>query len=82
VLLVEGRSNSFEINVYDEAGNKLECQPHQFSILQGIGGLDGMQVLPYHIGIANISNRRQRFISFQLKGLEKNKKVPAKVGSN
>jgi molecular chaperone DnaK len=41
VLLVEGRSNSFEINVYDEAGNKLECQPHQFSILQGIGGLDG-----------------------------------------
>ena len=77
VLLVEGRSNSFEINVYDEVGNKLECQPHQFSILQGIGGLDGMQVLPYHIGIAKFFHTEDKDLFLPAKGLEKNKKVPA-----
>jgi len=77
VLLVEGRSNSFEINVYDEAGNKLECQPQQFSILQGIGGLDGMQVLPYHIGIAKYFHSDGKDLFLPVKGLEKSKKVPA-----
>jgi molecular chaperone DnaK len=77
VLLVEGRSNSFEINVYDEAGNKLECQPNQFSILQGIGGLDGMQVLPYHIGIAKFFHTDGKDLFLPVKGLEKSKKVPA-----
>jgi len=77
VLLVEGRSNSFEINVYDEAGNKLECQPTQFSILQGIGGLDGMQVLPYHIGIGKYFFTDEKDLFHQVKGLEKSKKVPA-----
>ena len=77
VLLVEGRSNSFEIIVYDEAGNKWECQPHQFSILQGIGGLDGMQVLPYHIGIAKFFHTEGKDLFLPVKGLEKSKKVPA-----
>jgi molecular chaperone DnaK len=77
LLLVEGRSNSFEINVYDEAGNKLESQPHQFSILQGIGGLDGMQVLPYHIGIGKYFHTDEKDLFHPVKGLEKNKKVPA-----
>ncbi|MFN8257349.1 MAG: Hsp70 family protein [Bacteroidales bacterium] len=82
VLLVEGRSNSFEINVYDDAGNKLECQPHQFSILQGIGGLDGMQVLPYHIGIGKWFQTEEKDLFKPVKGLEKNKKVPATGAEN
>jgi molecular chaperone DnaK len=77
VLLLEGRSNSFEINVYDEAGNKLECQPHHFSILQGIGGLDGMLVLPYHIGIAKFFPTEGKDLFLPVKGLEKSKKIPA-----
>ena len=77
VLLVEGRSNSFEINVYDEAGNKLDCQPNQFSILQGISGLDGMQVLPYHIGIAKFFHTENKDLFLPVTGLEKSKKVPA-----
>jgi molecular chaperone DnaK len=76
VLLVEGRSNSFEINVYDEAGNKLECQPHQFSILQGIGGLDKMQVLPYNIGIGKYFPEFEEDRFACVKGLEKNKSIP------
>jgi molecular chaperone DnaK len=77
VDLVEGRSNSFEINVYDETGNKLECQPNQFSILQGIGGLDKMQVLPYHIGIGKFFMSEDKDLFQPVKGLEKNKPVPA-----
>jgi molecular chaperone DnaK len=77
LLLVEGRSNSFEIQVYDEQGNKLESQPHQFSILQGIGGLDGMQVLPYHIGIGKFFDTEEKDLFMPVKGLEKSKKVPA-----
>src|SRR6218665_25170 len=77
LLLAEGRSNSFDINVYNEAGNKLECEPKQFSILQGIGGLDGMQVLPYHIGIAKFFHAESKDLFLPVRGLEKNKKIPA-----
>jgi molecular chaperone DnaK len=77
VVLNGGQSNSFDVNVYDEAGNKLECQPNQFSILQGIGGLDGMQVLPYHIGIAKYFHTEGKDLFEPVKGLEKSKKVPA-----
>lgn len=77
VVLNEGQSNSFDVNVYDEAGNKLDCQPNQFSILQGIGGLDGMQVLPYHIGIAKYFHAEEKDLFEPVKGLEKSKKVPA-----
>jgi molecular chaperone DnaK len=76
VLLKEG-PNSFDIHIYDEAGNKLECQPHQFNILRGIGGLNSMQVLPYHIGIAKYFDSEEKDLFMPVKGLEKNKKFPA-----
>ena len=75
VHLVEGRSNSFDINVYDEQGNKLEVQPSQFSILQGIGGLDGMQVLPYHIGIGKFFKSEDKDLFKSIPNLEKNKQI-------
>ncbi len=77
VLLVEGRSNSYEIHLYDEQSNRLECQPNQFSILQGIGGLDGMQVLPYHIGIGKYFKDEDKDLFLPVKGLEKSKQLPA-----
>ncbi|MDR1583871.1 MAG: Hsp70 family protein [Prevotellaceae bacterium] len=77
VRLVEDCSNSFTINVYDEQGNKLECQPDQFSILQGIGGLEGMSVLPYNIGIGRWYEAEEKDLYYPVKGLEKNKKTPA-----
>lgn len=77
VLLVQGRSNSFNIQVYDEQGNNLEAEPNQFSILQGIGGLDSMQTLPYHIGIGKFFQSEEKDLFTPVKGLEKNKTVPA-----
>lgn len=77
VMLLEGRSNAFNVLVYDDQGNKLECEPTQFSILQGIGGLDGMQVLPYHIGIGKYFHIEEKNLFQPVKGLEKSKRVPA-----
>lgn len=76
VQLVEGRSNSFDIHVYDEDGNKLESQPNQFSILQGIGVGD-MTTLPYYIGIGKHFHTENKDLFQPVKGLEKNKKIPA-----
>lgn len=75
--LVEGRSNSFDILVYDEQGNKLECEPRQFSILQGIGGLNTMQTLPYYIGIGKYFQAEEKELFLPAKGLERNKTLPA-----
>lgn len=76
VLLQEGCSNVFTVNVYDEQGNKLECQPNQFTILQGIE-VDGMTVLPYFIGIGKWFDEYEKDLFQPVKGLEKNKKLPA-----
>lgn len=75
IQLVEGRSNSFDIIIYDEQGNRIDCQPHQFSILQGIDGLDNMTVLPYHIGIAKFFSEEDKDLFMPVKGLEKNKPI-------
>jgi len=77
VILQEGCSNAFTIRVYDAQGNQLDCQPNQFSILQGIGGLEGMSVLPYFIGIGKWSDSEEKEVFAPVKGLEKNKKLPA-----
>jgi molecular chaperone DnaK len=76
VLLVESRSNAFQINVYDEVGNKLACEPNQFNILQGVSGLENMQVLPYHIGIGKFFSEHEEDRFAYVKGLEKNKPIP------
>jgi len=77
VLLQEGCSNAFTVNVYDEQGNKMDCQPNQFNILQGIGGLEGMSTLPYHIGIEKWFDTEEKGLFMPAKGLEKIKKLPA-----
>ena len=77
VLLEEGRPNAFTVNVYDGQGNKLECQPNQFNILQGIGGLEGMSVLPYFIGFGKWSDNKEKNLFTPFTGLEKNKPLPA-----
>jgi len=76
VILIEG-SNQFNVATYDELGNRLDCQPDSFNMLQGIGGLDSMTVLPYNIGIAKYFDEFEKDLFESVKGLEKNQKVPA-----
>ncbi|MDP4679008.1 MAG: Hsp70 family protein, partial [Cyclobacteriaceae bacterium] len=77
VLLEKDRSNSFDLYVFDDLGNKIECEPNKFTILQGIGGLTGMQILPFHIGIAKYFPTDNKVLFMPVKGLEKSKRYPA-----
>lgn len=76
ILLVEG-ANQFNVFTYDDFGNKIECQPDSFNMLQGIGGLDSMTVLPYNIGIGKYFEEYEKDLFESVKGLEKNQKLPA-----
>jgi molecular chaperone DnaK len=77
VQLEKDEANTFSILLSDEFGNNIDCQPNQFTIIQGIGGLDGMQVLPYNIGIEKFFHSEGKDLFLPVKGLEKSKKVPA-----
>ena len=77
IQLENNKSNSFEIIIYDNTSNKIKCQPDHFNIIQGIGGLDGMQVLPYNIGIGKFFSEEDKDLFAKVTGLEKNKTVPA-----
>lgn len=76
VLLVEG-SNQFQVVTYDDQGNRIPNQPDSFNMLQGIGGLDSMTVLPYNIGIAKYFDEYESDKFLSVKGLEQNQRVPA-----
>ncbi|KGN98306.1 Hsp70 family protein [Porphyromonas sp. COT-290 OH3588] len=75
--LVEGRTNLFNIVVRDGGGHIVECEPSEISILQGLSGLDEMQVLPYHVGIGRYYEEFESERFAPARGLEKNKTMPA-----
>ncbi|MDG5799224.1 Hsp70 family protein [Marinilabiliaceae bacterium ANBcel2] len=76
VLLIEGKSNSFSIIIYDGSGNRLESQPDNFNIIQG--SKVGNATLPHNIGIEIKRRRDGKLIFSSAKGLEKNQSLPAK----
>jgi molecular chaperone DnaK len=75
VQLNMGASNTFEVLLYDEQGNKLECQPNSFNILQGIN--PGQATLPYHIALEITDRIQGKDLLTAIKGLEKNQTLPA-----
>jgi len=75
VQLEKGKSNSFAVSLFDDKGNKLECEPSSFNILQG--GKGGSAVLPYNIGI-EIQDRNTGKLQFRtVDGLTKSKQLPS-----
>jgi molecular chaperone DnaK len=75
VQLNMGASNTFEVILYDEQGNKLECQPNSFNILQGIN--PAQATLPYHISIEITDRTQGKDLLTAIKGLDKNLTLPA-----
>jgi molecular chaperone DnaK len=79
--LKEGK-NGFGVTLSDDKGNILESEPKEFTIIQGIGGLNSMQGLTLNWGI-EIKKRETGNIEFkQVSGLEKNKSLPATGTAN
>lgn len=74
--LNEGKPNNFEVVLYDEAGNRLECQPDNFTIIQG--SKVGSATLPYNIGVEIKRRKDGKLIFKTAKGLEVNQSLPAK----
>lgn len=73
--LLEGKANSFSILCYDDNGNLLPCFPNEITIIQG--SVVGAAPLPYNIGIGIWSEEKKRSVIEMVKGLEKNKPLPA-----
>jgi molecular chaperone DnaK len=61
--------------LYDEQGNKTECQPNTFNILQGIN--PGQATLPYHIALEITDRIQNKDLLTAIKGLDKNQTLPA-----
>jgi molecular chaperone DnaK len=75
VYLLENQPNPFNTNLYDEFGNKLDSQGGNFTIIQGIGGVGNMTILPYHLGIGKFFHTEGKDLFMPVKGLEKNKPI-------
>lgn len=75
VNLLEGKPNVFSILTYDESGTLLPCFPHEITIIQGTKVASAP--LPYNIGIAVWNKFKKRSVFSALRGLEKNKLLPA-----
>ena len=73
--LLEGKANSFNISCYDDKGNSLPCFPDEITIIQG--SVVGAAPLPYNIGIGIWSEEKKRSVIEMVKGMEKNKPLPA-----
>ncbi len=75
--LNEGKPNSFEIVLFDEAGNKLQGQPQNFIIRQSpVGGGETAAILNHGIGL-EIDAGKPYSVFEPVKGLEKNVSIPA-----
>lgn len=78
LLLNKDTSNYFTINLTDDKGNKLECQPNNFTILEGI--TTPHAPLPYAWGIEVWNEQKKLSVFEPLKGLEKNQIQNGAVG--
>jgi len=72
--LVEGKPNTFEIIVTNQAGDEIECEPSEITIIQGVKA--GNATLAYGYGLEALGeNGKANFFAF--KGLEKGQVMPA-----
>ncbi len=75
VQLNEGKTNVFEVVLFDDKGNILESEPKTFSVIQG--SKIGSATLPYNVGI-ELKDKITGNVRFKtVKGLEKNQSIPA-----
>jgi len=75
VQLEEGKSNIFEINLYDGKGDSIGCEPGSINILQGVRV--GSATLPYSLAVGIQSTKKGFGIVTGVIGLERNKSLPA-----
>ena len=70
----KGKPNAFNINCYGKQG-KIECFPSEITIIQGAAMSSA--TLPYDITIGVWSHEKKKAVIEPIKGLERNKPLPA-----
>lgn len=73
--LNEGKANAFSLVAYDEKGTTIPCFPSEINIIQGT--VVGSAILPRNIGIEVHDIDKSKDVFVPIKGLEKNKQLPA-----
>jgi molecular chaperone DnaK len=79
VLLETGKSNGFNITIFDDSGTIHPCEPDSISIIQGFKIASA--TLPFDLLIDAFELRAGKQQLVSIKGLKKNQSLPAK-GSN
>ena len=72
--LVEGRPNIYNIILTDDKGSKIDCEPNEITIMQGVK--TGNATLPYHYGV-ELVGPNGRGLFYLIPGLEKGQTMPA-----
>lgn len=73
--LIEGKTNGFEVTLFDDKGNILESEPKEFTVIQG--SKIGSATLAYNFGIEIKKRESGKIVFVTVNGLEKNKSIPA-----
>ena len=76
LLLTTGKSNGFEIKIFDDKGNAFNCEPSSFTIIQGFK--EPPATLPYDLGIEAFVGDSVKKLLNGFHGLGKNQSLPAK----
>jgi molecular chaperone DnaK len=76
LLLSQGKSNGFEVKIFDEKGNRFPCEPASFTIIQGFK--EPPATLPFDLGIGAFAGDSDKKLLNSFNGLEKNQSLPAK----
>ena len=72
--LVEGRPNIYNIILTADKGSKIDCEPNEITIMQGVK--TGNATLPYHYGV-ELVGPNGRGLFYLIPGLEKGQTMPA-----
>lgn len=75
VLLASNKPNNFTVTITDEAGSKVDCEPNEFTVFQGLE--PGSATLPYSYGIEISDLEKGKLVLDGIPGLEKNSTFPA-----
>jgi len=76
LILALGKANSFSINLFDEKGSFIDCEPDQINIIQGLTVAQAVLPRTICIEILDAKGGKQRLQ--EVKGLLKNQPLPAK----
>lgn len=75
IQLNEGKTNIFDVVLYNDKGDILKSEPSNFSVIQG--SKIGSATLAYNVGIEIKSKSTGKIIFTTVKNLEKNQSIPA-----